>query len=105
MQEEFLHYVWKMKLFSMSLLETTEGESLMIFHPGDHSQHSGPDFTNAKIKIGDTVWAGNVEIHVRSSEWIQHKHQDDRAYDNVILHVVYENDKQIGNIPTLELKN
>ncbi len=105
MQEDFLHYIWKMKLFSMSVLETTEGENIIIYNTGEHSQHAGPDFTNAKIKIGDTIWAGNVEIHINSSDWRLHNHQDDRAYDNVILHVVYNHDKQIGELPTLELKN
>lgn len=105
MQEDFLHYVWKMKLFSMSVLETTEGESILIYSTGDHSEHSGPDFTNAKIKIGDTVWAGNVEIHINSSDWQAHQHDNDRAYDNVILHVVFNHDKMVGDFPTLELKN
>ncbi|MBK8344808.1 MAG: DUF2851 family protein [Bacteroidetes bacterium] len=66
--------------------------------------HSGPDFTNARIKIGGTTWAGNVEIHIRSSEWNEHKHSSDRAYDNVILHAVYLHDDEKSKMPTLVLK-
>jgi hypothetical protein len=77
---------------------------------GMHNTDAGPDFFNGKVKIGETIWAGNIELHINSSDWMKHKHQNDKAYDNVILHVVYNNDKQIldknGNaIPTLELKS
>lgn len=109
MQEEFLHYLWKFRLFDNRELKTVEGESVDIIKCGEHNSDSGPDFFNAKIKIGKTLWAGNVEIHIRASDWEAHKHQHDKAYDNVILHVVYQADKELKRkngetIPTLELK-
>jgi len=109
MRENFLHYLWRMKRFDLSDLKTTEGEVISIQNFGTHNIHAGPDFLNAKIQIGETLWAGNVEMHVHSSEWITHKHQDDAAYKNVILHVVLEEDRPIfretgERIPSLELK-
>ena len=109
MTEELLHHIWKFRLFDNKNLSTTEGEVIEITNPGFHNTNAGPDFFNAKIKVGDTVWAGNVEIHVRSSDWDKHDHQDDKSYDNVVLHVVYESDKKVLRkngqlIPTLELK-
>ena len=108
MNEEFLHYLWKYRLLEPELI-TVSGDPLVILHPGEHNYDGGPDFFNARIRIGGTTWAGNVEIHVNSSDWNRHKHQHDPAYDNVILHVVYENDAGIklrGNqeLPTLVLK-
>jgi len=89
-------------------LLTTQGDSIEIIDPGFHNTDSGPDFFNARIKIEDTLWAGNVEIHVLSSDWIKHSHQKDEVYDNVVLHVVYSEDKSIKRknketIPTVEL--
>ena len=109
MEEKFLHYIWKNKLFKQFQLFTTTGEKLEIIQPGEYNRFaSGPDFFNALIKLNGSLWAGNLEIHVQSSEWNQHGHQNDPAYENVILHVVYENDQEIKNssnklIPTLEL--
>ncbi|NJN78705.1 MAG: DUF2851 family protein [Saprospiraceae bacterium] len=108
-REDFLHYLWRMKLFILEDLKTVEDIPIEIIEFGEQNTNAGPDFLNAKIKIGDTVWAGNVEMHVKSSEWLKHKHQDDTAYDNVILHVVYKNDEDIqrrsgGNIDALELR-
>lgn len=94
MTEEFLHYLWKYKLLK-SNLKTTSGDTLEIINPGLHNTDSGPDFFNAKIKINDTIWAGNVEIHVNASDWMLHNHQNDLAYNNIILHVVYSNNKTI----------
>ena len=110
MQEEFLWYIWKFRLFDSNDLKTTDGEPVQILKVGEHNSDSGPDFFNARIKIGNTTWAGNVEIHVNSSDWKKHSHQKDKAYDNIILHVVHEADVKIhrGNgelIPALELKN
>lgn len=110
MQEEFLHYLWKFRLFDMKNLITQSGESIEILKTGQLNSDAGPDFFNAKIKIGKTTWAGNVEIHIQSSNWETHKHQNDKAYDNVVLHVVHIADKKLFNkngeeIPTLELKN
>jgi hypothetical protein len=108
LQEDFLHYVWRFKKFDFKELITTTGESINIFDFGQYNTNGGPDFLNAKIQIGDTIWAGNVEIHVRASEWHQHQHNENPAYNNVILHVVFEADESIhlpkgGVIPTLEL--
>ena len=103
MKEEFLYYVWENRLTDKAL-QTTEGESVEVLATGYHNSNSGPDFLEAKIKIGDKLWAGHVEIHVKSSDWNRHGHQTDKAYQNVILHVVFENDMKVNGIPTLELK-
>ncbi len=106
MTEDFLHYIWKFKLFDFTDLHTQHKEKVRIINAGEHNTHAGPDFFNAKIKIGKTTWAGNVEIHTKSSEWFKHHHQKDKAYKNVILHVVFENDLNgSDNMPTIELKN
>jgi hypothetical protein len=79
---------------------------LEVIRPGEHNTNAGPDFLNARIKIGETVWAGNIEIHIRSSDWEKHQHQNDKAYENLILHVVYDNDRDesVGDFPTVELR-
>ena len=110
MKEDFLHYIWKYKLFNTANLTTHNGIAITVLNFGLHNTDAGSDFFNGKVKIGATTWAGNIELHINSSDWIKHKHQDDKAYDNVVLHVVYNNDKDIldkeGNvIPTLELKD
>lgn len=109
MSEEFLQYIWRHRLFSNENLFSTKGEKIEVLNVGMLNGDSGPDFFNASIKIGDTLWAGNVEIHKFSSDWLKHKHQNNEAYNNVILHVVQKNDIDIQfslavNIPTLELK-
>lgn len=108
--ENILHFIWKYKLFNPIGLVTTEGHPLQILNCGSLNLNSGPDFFNARIKLDDTLWAGNVEIHYKSSDWLAHRHQTDKAYDNVILHVVWEDDisiKRTNNttIPVLTLKN
>jgi len=107
--EDFLHYIWKFRLFDRTDLQTTNGDIVEVFSAGMHNTDSGPDFGNARIKIGDTTWAGNVELHLSSSDWKKHKHTIDTAYDNVILHVVYRDDEPVAangrQIPTLELKD
>ena len=85
--EKLLHYVWKHKLLPLKALLTTDGQEVEIIDPGLANTNAGPDFFNAKVRIGQTMWAGNVEIHLRSSEWFRHGHDSDEAYDNVILHV------------------
>ena len=85
--EQLLHYVWKHKMFPLSGLKTTDGHTVEVIDTGLHNMNSGPDFFNAKLKIGDTMWVGNVEIHEASSDWYVHKHDKDAAYDNVILHI------------------
>ena len=108
--EDFLHYVWQFKSFNFNDLKTYAGAELSIINSGIWNKNSGPDFSNGKIQIGETVWAGNIEIHLKSSDWIKHNHQNDQAYENVILHVVYENDVDVHRmdgtiLPVLELKN
>ena len=110
MQEEFLHYVWQYKKFATSELLTTHKEALAIISVGLPNTNSGPDFFNAQLRIGNQIWAGNVEIHIKSSDWFVHHHEMDSTYDSVVLHVVYEHDTEIFRqdntvIPTLELKN
>ncbi len=109
MKEEFLWYLWSNKLIKQPII-TAEGEPFLIMEPGILNTNAGPDFFNAKVKIGSTIWAGNVEVHVKASDWNKHGHQYDRKYNNIILHLVYENDVHIVNskgksIPTLELRN
>ncbi len=108
--EDFLHYVWKFRLFDRVNLQTNDAEELEILSAGLHNSDSGPDFHNARVRIGDTVWAGNVEVHLSSSDWQKHGHTTDNAYDNVILHVVYRDDEPLvltngRRVPTLELQN
>ncbi len=109
MNESFLHYIWQFQYFQKIDLQTSQGEVINIVKQGIHNTDSGPDFSHAKIKIENIEWAGNVEIHVKSSEWYTHKHEQDAAYENVVLHVVWENDKPVYRkdqslLPTLELK-
>ncbi len=110
MQEDFLHHIWKFQKFSKVALKTEEEEAIEIVHQGSHNLHSGPDFFSAQIRIGDQLWVGNVEIHLKSSDWYAHHHEIDKAYDNVILHVVWEHDVEVFRkdntvIPTLVLKH
>ncbi len=108
MKEDFIHYLWRLKRFDLHNLSTTKGEKIIIQNGGEHNTNAGPDFLNARIQIGETLWAGNVEIHIKSSEWTKHQHHKDKAYNNVILHVVFEEDKTAFRengeaIPCLEL--
>ena len=93
--EEILHYVWKHKLFPLNELTTTDGREVEVVDPGLHNRDAGPDFFNVKVRIGDTLWVGNVEIHLRSSEWYAHGHDRDPKYNNVVLHVVAEADTDV----------
>ncbi|WP_179344038.1 DUF2851 family protein [Winogradskyella ursingii] len=109
MQEDFLHYIWKLGKFDTSSLTTTKTETVSVKNLGQHNFNAGPDFFNSQIVIDGQLWAGNVEIHIKSSDWYLHNHETDSAYDNVILHVVWEHDSEIfrkdnSQIPTLELK-
>jgi len=110
MKEDFLHHLWLYKRLDITQLQTTTGEPLQILHFGHYLQSAGPDFFNAQLIIGDQKWAGNIEMHLKSSDWYLHNHQTDVNYDNVILHVVWEHDidvfrKNNEAIPVLELKN
>ena len=105
MTEEFLHYIWKFKNFSFKDIKSTSGENIRILKSGEHNTNAGPDFLNAQVNIGKVRWAGSVEIHTKTSLWNNHGHDTDKAYDNVILHVVYEDDLNgESKIPVLELK-
>jgi hypothetical protein len=110
MREEILHYIWKFQNYNHGQLQCAKGNQLSIIHPGLHNRNQGPDFSDAKIKINDTFWAGNIEIHINSSDWKKHHHSKDNNYNNIILHVVWNHDEEIidnhGNhLPTLELQN
>ncbi len=109
MNESFLHYIWQFQYFKKDDLRTSEGEALQIFQPGMRNSNAGPDFEEGKIRIGKLEWRGSIEIHINASGWNDHHHSDDQAYEKVVLHVVWENDKPIQRtdgsmMPTLELK-
>jgi len=110
LREEYLHYIWKFSLFDFKDLRTSNNETIEIVNKGTHNTNAGPDFLNARIKIDKTLWVGNVELHIKASDWDKHLHQKDPAYDNVILHVVLLDDKDIVNskgnsFPTLSLSS
>lgn len=110
MKENLLHFVWKLKLFSGAQLKSTKGEIIEIISAGTANLNAGPDFLNAKLVINNQLWAGNVEIHLNSSDWYMHNHEIDENYDSVILHVVWEHTVEVFRksnqpIATLELKN
>ncbi|MCM1032786.1 MAG: DUF2851 family protein [Odoribacter sp.] len=107
--EMLLQYLWEHRLWKPCGMLTTGGEEVTIIDPGLRNNNSGPDFFNAKIKIGNRIWAGNVEIHVKASDWFRHGHDNDPAYDSVILHAVQVSDTTVtrrdGNIiPQIEIK-
>jgi hypothetical protein len=95
--ESFFHFLWKFRLLKPGLT-TYQGQSLQILHPGIHNQDAGPDFQCARIRLDNTAWAGNVEIHLRASDWYRHGHQRDESYRNVILHVVAERDCMVKDL-------
>jgi hypothetical protein len=97
MKEEFLHYLWKYGLYDPDRLFDTEKNKITVLDPGEYNRDSGPDFFNARILVAGTIWAGNVEIHIKSSHFDNHGHQNDPAFNNVILHVVADNDKRVFN--------
>lgn len=113
MPEAFLYFVWQYQYTAVKDLLTTEGERIQVIHPGFRNLDAGPDFFNARLLINDVEWVGTVEMHIRTSDWLVHRHQYDRAYDNVILHVVWQDDQPSTtmrvcrangtSMPTLEL--
>ena len=110
MKEELLHYLWKTKRIDLDGLVTTDGEPVKILKAGVHNHNAGPDFLNGRVKIGSTEWNGHIEFHIRSSDWDNHKHRTDPAYNNVILHIVDHYDRKVYNangqvIPTIVIKN
>jgi Protein of unknown function (DUF2851) len=108
MSESFLHYIWQCQYFARTDLRTTTGDEVIIFHPGFKNANAGPDFLQARLRIDGIEWSGSVEIHILASGWIDHRHDLDAAYDNVVLHVVWRNDKTVlrsdgSAMPTLVL--
>lgn len=109
-REELLHYLWQLKKFDHTELKTTDGRELRIISYGHLNHNAGPDFLEGKIEIDGTLWAGHIEMHLLATDWHRHKHSDDPAYANVILHVVYHHDSDVAlpdgsKIPTLNLEN
>ncbi|MCF6349743.1 MAG: DUF2851 family protein [Flavobacteriaceae bacterium] len=110
LKEDFLHFIWKNKLFKTNNLISTLGEEIQILKTGNHNLNAGPDFSNALLIVANQKWAGNVEIHINASDWYVHHHEQDIAYNTIILHVVWESDMAVfdsknNQITTLELKN
>jgi hypothetical protein len=106
MTERLLQYIWQFQYFNTKQLTIESGEELRIIHPGHYNTNQGPDFLEAKIKIGKTVLVGSIELHLLSSDWNKHRHQNDVNYKNVILHVVWQNDiKEDAHLPLLILQN
>jgi hypothetical protein len=115
MTERLLQFIWQFQYFNKNELTTSEGDPVSVIIPGQFNTNQGPDFSSAKVLIGNTTWAGAVELHIKTSDWNKHKHQNDKNYDNVILHVVWENDTYRDapkanwgntplNVPVIELK-
>ena len=109
MKEDFLHYIWRYKKFDFKSLQTSRGEKLTVENVGSYLENAGPDFFNGQITIDGQKWAGNIELHLKSSDWYLHHHEKDAAYENVILHVVWEHDVDVFRrnnieIPVLILK-
>ena len=105
MKEDLLQFIWEYRKFNSFNLFTTCGKSLEILNPGKLNKNDGPDFFMSKIKIDETIWVGNIEIHINASDWFKHQHQNDKKYDNIILHVVFKNDLKIDfPFPVLELQ-
>ena len=105
MTERLLQFIWQFQYFNKGELATLQRENLQVIFPGQYNTNQGPDFLEAKIKIGNTTWAGNIELHFKTSDWEKHNHHNDHNYNNVILHVVWEHDISNQNpIPVLELK-
>ncbi|RZJ79548.1 MAG: DUF2851 family protein [Flavobacterium sp.] len=107
--EEFLHFIWQFRLYQHQNLRTTTGDLVEVLQQGSLNKHAGPDFSNAKLIISKTTWAGNIEVHLKSSDWFVHQHQYNEAYENVILHVVLEDDQPVYRkdgslVPTVVLK-
>jgi len=110
LKEDLLHFIWKYKKLQLNDLLGTRNEPIGIVNTGTHNHLAGPDFFNAKVNINGQLWAGNVEIHLKSSDWYAHHHEQDANYNNVILHVVWEDDASVfrsdnSEISTLELRN
>jgi hypothetical protein len=100
MTEKLLQYIWQFQHFNRDGLVTDKNEVIQVIHPGQLNHNQGPDFLDARIKIGNTILAGSIELHLKTSDWQKHNHSSDINYKNVILHVVYRNDEQqISTLP------
>ncbi len=104
MTERLLQFIWQFQYFNKNELTAVSGEPVHIILPGQFNTNQGPDFTDGKVRIDNTTWAGSVEVHIKTSDWNKHEHQHDRNYNNVILHAVWENDATANNVPVIELK-
>lgn len=107
--EKLLQFIWQFQYFNKQELTTSQGEILYIEKPGSINLHQGPDFSEAMIKIGNTIWIGNIELHIHSTDWFKHAHETDNNYSNIILHVVWKEDGAVYDrnnqaIPTLILE-
>lgn len=107
MTEKLLQFIWQFQYFNTKELHVESGEKLQIIFPGQHNLHQGPDFLEAKIKIGNTILVGNIELHVQASDWHKHSHEGDKNYNNIVLHVVWQNDAggTLPDIPCLSVEN
>jgi len=105
MTERLLQFIWQFQYFNTNELTTDSGEEVHVLFPGQYNTNQGPDFSDAKIRIGQTTWAGSIELHLKTSDWNKHNHQHDTNYTNVILHVVWEDDGYANEVPVLELKS
>jgi hypothetical protein len=110
MKEDFLHYIWQHQYFDKTSLVSQDNEAIQVLRCGLHNTNSGPDFLQAQVKVGTVTWNGSVEIHLKSSDWLRHRHDQDQRYDQVVLHVVWEDDRPLHRsdgslIPTLALMN
>ncbi len=107
MTEALFQFIWQHSLYRLTELSTTSGETLTIIHPGKLNRDSGPDFLEGRIKIDNTILVGNIELHIKTSDWLKHGHQHDASFQNLVLHVVYDNDTEdlVDNTPVLELKD
>lgn len=106
--EELIYFIWQFQYVANQVLITTDGEVVEVLHPGFRNGNAGPDFLNARLRIAGVEWVGTVEAHVKTSDWLLHRHQGDKAYDNVILHIVWQHDRSVPRpdgttLPTLEL--
>jgi hypothetical protein len=104
MTEKLLQFIWRFQYFNRSHLLSAGGETIEVIFPGQHNKEQGPDFLQARIRLGGTLLAGSVELHLRTSDWDRHRHSSDPNYGNVVLHVVYEHDMATINLPVLELE-
>ncbi|MEI2737314.1 MAG: DUF2851 family protein [Chitinophagaceae bacterium] len=104
MTERLLQFIWQFQYFDKADLATTDDEPILVSFAGQYNTNQGPDFSDAKIRIGKTTWAGTVELHIKTSDWKKHNHQSDKNYNNVILHVVWEDDGMKSDVSVLELK-